>query len=80
MNTTESLRPSDLALATYGSPLRKPVIGWALAAALLALITFSLTQLVPFLDHSSRSTWLPWRPPMAHPAKRGLAALSSTSR
>ena len=40
MNTTDSLRPSDLALATYGSPLRKPVIGWALAAALLALIIF----------------------------------------
>lgn len=31
MNNTESLSSSDLALATYGSPLRKPVIGWALA-------------------------------------------------
>ena len=31
MNNTESFRPSDLALASYGSPLCKPVIGWALA-------------------------------------------------
>ena len=35
MTNTNTLRPSDLALATYGSPLRKPVIGWALAAALV---------------------------------------------
>ena len=32
MKNTESLRPSEFTLATYGSPLRKPVIGWALAA------------------------------------------------
>jgi len=48
MTNTESLRPSELALSSYGSPLRKPVIGWALAAALVALIIFSLMQLAPF--------------------------------
>jgi RsiW-degrading membrane proteinase PrsW (M82 family) len=53
MSNNESLRPSDLALSSYGSPLRKPVIGWALAAALLALIIFSLTQLVPFFNSSN---------------------------
>ena len=53
MTNTESLRPSELALASYGSPLRKPVIGWLLAAALLALIIFSLTQLVPFFKSSN---------------------------
>ena len=27
---TDTLRPSDLVLSSYGSPLRKPVIGWLL--------------------------------------------------
>lgn len=53
MNNTKTLRPSDLALAAYGSPLRKPVIGWMLVAALLALLIFSLTQLVPFFRSSN---------------------------
>jgi protease PrsW len=53
MSNSESHRPSDLALSSYGSPLRKPVIGWALAAALLALIIFSLTQLAPFFRSSN---------------------------
>ena len=53
MNNTESLRPSDLALASYGSPLRKPVIRWGIAAALLILIIYSLTQLMPFFRFSN---------------------------
>ena len=32
MSNSASQRPSELALASYGSPLRKPVIGWLLAA------------------------------------------------
>jgi RsiW-degrading membrane proteinase PrsW (M82 family) len=53
MNNTESLRPSDLALASYGSPLRKPVIRWGIAAALLILIIYSLSQLMPFFRFSN---------------------------
>ena len=53
MTNTESLRPSELALSSYGSPLRKPVIGWVLAAALVALLIFSLTQLAPFFRSSN---------------------------
>jgi hypothetical protein len=41
MKATTS-RPSDLALATYGSPLRRPVIGWVVLVATVALIFFSL--------------------------------------
>lgn len=53
MNNTKTVGHSDVALATYGSPLRKPVIGWALGAALVALLIFSLTQLVPFFQSSN---------------------------
>ncbi len=47
---TDTLRPSDLALSSYGSPLRKPVIGWLLGVALAALIIYSLRSLMPFFS------------------------------
>ena len=46
-------RPGDLALSSYGSPLRKPVIGWALGAAIVALIVYSLNDLMPFFQWSN---------------------------
>jgi RsiW-degrading membrane proteinase PrsW (M82 family) len=49
----QAVRLSELALSSYGSPLRKPVIGWVLAAALIALTIFSMTQLVPFFRLSN---------------------------
>lgn len=48
MSDKTGQRPSDLALSSYGSPLRKPVIGWLLAAGLTALIIYSLKSLTPF--------------------------------
>ena len=50
METVKSGQFIELALASYGSPLRKPIIGWGLAAALLLLILYSLGQLLPFFD------------------------------
>ncbi len=47
---TDTLRPSDLVLSSYGSPLRKPVIGWLLGVALAALIIYSLRSLMPFFS------------------------------
>lgn len=50
MQASKSIRPAELVLATYGSPLRKPLIGWGLGAALPILIIYSLEQLLPFFD------------------------------
>jgi RsiW-degrading membrane proteinase PrsW (M82 family) len=40
--------PSYLALASYGSPLRKPVVGWLIVAGLLLLLAFGLVQVAGF--------------------------------
>ncbi|GAB4432610.1 MAG: hypothetical protein Kow0031_14020 [Anaerolineae bacterium] len=41
---------SELQLASYGSPLHRPVIGWALSLLLAALTIFAVTQLAGILD------------------------------
>jgi RsiW-degrading membrane proteinase PrsW (M82 family) len=52
MLSTRPTRPTELALSSYGSPLRKPWIGWLLSAMLLALIFFAISNLTSLLDVS----------------------------
>ncbi len=52
MTKVRPTRPGTLALASYGSLLRKPKIGWLITAALIGLMCFALWQLVPFFDLS----------------------------
>ncbi|MCB0086423.1 MAG: PrsW family intramembrane metalloprotease [Caldilineaceae bacterium] len=51
MRSINTTRPTELALATYGSPLRKPILGWGLGVALIALIAFALWQQIPFFTY-----------------------------
>ncbi|MEZ4673943.1 MAG: hypothetical protein R2932_06825 [Caldilineaceae bacterium] len=53
MHTVNSTRPTELALASYGSPLRRPIIGWGLALALIALCLFAISKIAPFLKPSN---------------------------
>lgn len=43
-------KSSELTMAMYGSPLRKPGVGWLLAAALVALIGLALWQLTHIFE------------------------------
>ena len=43
-------RLTDVALATYGSPLRRPVVGWLIVAALAVLLAFAVVQVAGLVE------------------------------